>query len=143
MSKGKKVIGFLVALVVLGVATFGGVYFGITKSKNTGEKVVVIEEAFHEVGEIFIKLNDDKAKRYVKLNMSVSFDKKNKDLAAEILEKQVVMRDVSIYYLMSLNAEAFETGNEEKLKSDLIERMNQKLTKGKIMKVYISDIMVQ
>lgn len=143
MSKGKKIIGFVVALLVLGVATFGGVYFGITKGKDAEEKVVVIEESFHEVGEIFIKLNDDKVKRYVKLNMSVSFDKENKDLAAEILEKQVVMRDLSIYYLMSLNADAFETENEEKLKSDLIERMNQKLTKGTLMKVYISDIMVQ
>ena len=145
MSKGNKILGFIVAILILGVSTFGGVYFYLTKVEGaeTVKKEVVIEEAFHDIGEIFVNLNDDKVKRYVKLKLSVSFDKDNKDLAAEILEKQVVMRDISIYYLKSLTADAFEPENEENLKSDLIERFNQKLTKGTILEAYISEIIVQ
>lgn len=145
MSKGNKILGFIIAIVILGVATFGGVYFALTKGEGIEKvkKEVAIEEAFHDIGEIFVNLNDDKVKRYVKLKLSVSFNKENGDLAAEILEKQVVMRDVSIYYLKSLTADAFEPENEAKLKSDLIGRLNQKLTKGAVLEVYISEIIVQ
>ena len=145
MSKGNKILGFIVAILVLGVSTFGGVYFYLTKVEGTEtvKKEVVIEEAFHDIGEIFVNLNDDKVKRYVKLKLSVSFNKGNENLATEISEKQVVMRDVSIYYLKSLTADAFEPENEEKLKSDLIGRLNQKLTKGAVLEVYISEIIVQ
>ncbi|MGL5354507.1 MAG: flagellar basal body-associated FliL family protein [Clostridium sp.] len=142
MSKGKKIVIFIVAIAILGVATFGGVYFALSKGDKT-EKVVVIEEAFHEVGEIFVNLSDENSKRYVKLNMTISYDEKNTDLAAEIEKKHVVMRDVSNYYLKTCMASDFEAINQEKLKKDLTTRLNQKLTKGTIIDVYISEIIVQ
>lgn len=142
MSKGKKIIGFIIIILIIGVATFGGVYFSQMKVE-TEEKVVVVEEAFHEVGEIFVNLNDDKSKRYVKLNLSLSFDKKNEELATEITEKQVVMRDTAISYIRSCTSESFEPSNEQTLKNDIVNKINQKLTKGLILDVYISEIIVQ
>ena len=58
MSKGKKIIGFIVVLLVIGAATFAGVYFTSMKGGDTA-KVVVIEEITSEVGEIFVNLSDD------------------------------------------------------------------------------------
>ena len=149
MSKRTKILGFIVAIIVLGAATFGGVYIALTKSEGS-EKVEVkqeeggkVEESFHEIGEIFVNLTDDNAKRYVKLNLSLGFDKKNKDLLAEITEKQVVMRHVAINYIRSCTTKDFEPANEEQLKKELIERLNKELTKGTILNIYISEIMVQ
>ncbi|MGL5085582.1 MAG: flagellar basal body-associated FliL family protein [Clostridium sp.] len=142
MSKGKKIIGFIALIVVLGVGTFAGVYFGLSKSEGE-EKKIVIQEAFHEVGEIFVNLSDDNAKRYVKLKLSASYDEKNKDLGAEIEKKHVVMRDVANTYFSTCKAIDFEPINREKLKSDLIARLNQKLTGGTIIDIYISEIIVQ
>lgn len=148
MSKGKKILGFIVVIIVLGAATFGGVYLALTKSEES-EKVEIkeeegkVEEAFHEIGEIFVNLTDDNAKRYVKLNLSLGFDKKNKDLLAEITEKQVVMKHVAINYVRSCTTKDFEPANEEQLKKELIERLNKELTKGTVLNIYISEIMVQ
>ncbi len=112
------------------------------KGGNT-EKVVVIEEAFHEVGEVFVNLSDTDAKRYVKLNLSISFDEKNKELTAEVEKKHAVIRDVAIYYFKTCTAKDFEATNEETLKNELIKRLNQKLTKGVILNVSITEIIVQ
>ena len=141
-KKGKNtILIIIVLLLVVGGGPFAGTYYFM--SKNNTEKVVVIEEAFHEVGEIFVNLSDEGSKRYVKLNMTVSYDKKNKDLAAEITEKAVVIKDVAIFYIKSCKAKDFEPANEAVLKGDLIERINQKLSNGVLQDVYISDIIVQ
>lgn len=141
-KKGKN--GFviiLLLLIVVGGSTFGGVYYYM--SKNNASQPVVIEEAFFEVGEIFVNLSDDDSKRYVKLNMSISYDKSNGELAKEIEEKSVVIRDVSIFYIKSCKAKDFDPTNEVVLKGELINRINQKLTNGLLKDVYISDIIVQ
>lgn len=141
-QKSKKTISIVLFLLIcVGVGTFGGVYFFM--SRNNASKPVFVKESFVEIGEIFVNLSDETSKRYVKLNMSVSYDKSNKDLAKEIEEKKVVIRDVAIFYIKSCNANDFEPANEVILKGDLISRINQKLTSGILKDVYISDIIVQ
>lgn len=140
-KKGKGMIIILLLLIFVGAGTFGGTYF--IMSKNKAAQPVVVEEAFVEVGEIFVNLSDEGSKRYVKLNMSISYDKSNKDLATELEDKKVVIRDVAIFYIKSCQAKDFEPANEIILKGDLISRINQKLTRGVLKDVYISDIIVQ
>ena len=102
MAKNKKTILIVVILLILvGGGTFGGVYFYM--SKNTASKPVFIKEGFVEIGEIFVNLREKKKKRYVKLNMSVSYDKSNKDLSKEIEDKKVVIRDVANFYIKFYN----------------------------------------
>lgn len=136
----KKIIIYVIALILLGVSTFGGVY--LYTSQNA-EKEEVIKESFFELDEIFVNLNDKPEKRYVKLNVSISYDVKNKDLAKEVEEKKVVLRDTAIFYLKSCVADNFNAENESKLKKDLVTAMNQNLTSGTLVDVYVSDIIVQ
>ena len=81
-KKGNKLILIIAILAVLGGGTFGGVYYFM--NKDNASQPVVIQEAFFEVGEIFVNLSDEGSKRYIKLNLSISYDSKNKDLAKEI-----------------------------------------------------------
>ena len=141
-KKGKNTLLIvLVLLILVGGGTFAGTYYFV--SRNNATEPVVIEEAFIGIGEIFVNLSDEGAKRYVKLNMSVSYDKKNEDLAQEIEEKAVVIRDVSIFYIKACKAKDFDPANETVLKGELINRINKKLTKGQLKDIYISDIIVQ
>lgn len=138
---GKKNILFaILGLIVLGVGSFAGVYIYMNK---TAEKEIVIEEAYFELGEIFVNLNDENKKRYVKLNLSIGYDKENKDLTKEVEEKKVVMRDTVNYYLKSCTVDSFTPGNEAALKKELVTRINSKLKNGTLIDVYISEIMVQ
>ncbi|WP_411170350.1 flagellar basal body-associated protein FliL [Clostridium sp. MB05] len=140
-KKKSKLIIIIAIMAILGGGTFGGVYYFM--NKNNVSKPVVMEEAFFEVGEIFVNLSDEGTKRYVKLNLSISYDKNNKELVKEIEDKKVVLRDVAVFYIKSCKAKSFEPANEAVLKGDIIARMNQKLKSGVLKDVYISDIIVQ
>ena len=141
-KKGGKIILIVVAIILaLGGGTFAGVLFYM--NKNNDSQPVHIKEAFVEVGEIFVNLSDEDSKRYAKLNLSISYDSTNKDLAAELEEKSVVVRDVAIFYIKACKAKDFEPANEAILKGNLINKINQKLTSGVLKDAYISDIIVQ
>ena len=136
----KKIIIGVVALLVIAAAAFGGVY---VYSMNQDEKEHVIEEAYFELGEVFVNLDDKDTKRYVKLNLTLSFDKENEDLGLEIEEKKIVLRDTAIFYLKACVADDFSAANEEVLKSELITAQNKNLVNGTLVDIYINDIMVQ
>lgn len=140
-KKGSKLIIIIAILAILGGGTFGGVYYFM--NKNNASQPVVMEEAFFEVGEIFVNLSDEGSNRYIKLNISISYDKNNKDLTKEIEDKKVVLRDVANFYIKSCKAKDFEPANEAVIKGDIVARMNQKLKSGILKDVYISDIIVQ
>lgn len=140
-KKGGKLLIILVILVALGGGTFAGVYLNM--KKNNANQPVYIQETYVEVGEIFVNLSDEDAKRYVKLNLSLSYDSNNEDLGAEILEKQVVIKDTAIFYFKSLYAKDFSPANEAILKGNLIERLNKKFNSGLLIDIYISEIIVQ
>lgn len=141
-KKSGKIIMIVIAIILaIGGGTFAGVLFYM--NKNVDSKPVYIKEAFVEVGEIFVNLSDEDSKRYVKLNLSISYDSTNKDLATELEEKSVVVRDVAIFYIKACKAKDFEPANEAILKGNLINKINQKLTSGVLKDAYISDIIVQ
>lgn len=140
-KKGKFIFIIIAIILALGGGTFAGVYFYMNKNKES--QPVYIKEAFIEVGEIFVNLSDEGSKRYVKLNLSISYDSANKDLGKELTDKSVVIRDVAIFYIKACKAKDFDPANEAILKGDLINRINQKLTSGVLKDAYISDIIVQ
>lgn len=140
-KKGKFIFIVIAIILALGGGTFAGVFFYM--NKNNASQPVYIKEAFLEVGEIFVNLSDEGSKRYVKLNLSISYDSTNKDLGKELTEKSVVIRDVAIFYIKACKAKDFDPANEAILKGDLINRINQKLTSGVLKDAYISDIIVQ
>lgn len=140
-NKSSKLIIIIAIIVALGLGTFGGVYFFM--NKNNANQPVYIKETFVEVGEIFVNLSDENSKRYAKLNLSLSYDSANKELTSEIEEKQVVIKDIAVFYFKSLYAKDFEPANEAVLKGDLIARLNKGLNSGLLVDVYISEIIVQ
>ncbi|MBD7909835.1 MULTISPECIES: flagellar basal body-associated FliL family protein [Clostridium] len=134
-KKGNKMmIVVVLALVIAGIGTFGGVYFYM-QAKNT-VTVAKVETANYQLMEdTQINLSDKGAKKYLKTSVALSYDKSNKNLAKEIEEKKLNIQDATVWYLKGKQSTDFEADKKEELKKGLVEIINKELDKGKIVDV--------
>lgn len=143
-SKGIMIILFILGLLVLGTATFGGVYLFMKTNSNIKDQEVVIENTYLDLGEVTVNLSDEGGKRYFKGQLSVGYDKKDKKLAEELESNLVVVKDIVIFYFKGQKADFVNsTANEEEMKKQLMENINKELVKGKINDIRFNSIIVQ
>lgn len=140
-SNLKFIIITVMALLVIGVAVFLGVYF--TMSKNAEPKEVIVVETYTELGQILVNLSDEGNKKYVQMSATLTYDSANSELAEEITTKNVALKDSAIFYLKSLKTTDFSAENELSLKQNLVERLNANLTSGKIIDIKFNELLVQ
>lgn len=143
-NKGIMIVLFILGLLVLGSATFGGVYL-FMKTKNTVEaQDVVVENAYMDLAEFTVNLADEGGKRYFKGELSLGYDKTKTKLAEELTSNQVVVRDDIIFYFKGQKADYINNvANKEAIKKQLIDAINKDLTKGKITDVRFKSMIVQ
>jgi flagellar protein FliL len=143
-NKGVLVILFILGLVVLGGATFGGVYL-FMKTKTTVEsQEVIIETTYMELKEFTVNLGDEGGKRFFKGEISIGYDKSKEKLAEELKGKEVVLRDDIIFYFKSQKAEYINNvENTENMKKQLMDAINKDLTKGKITDIRFKSMIIQ
>ena len=143
-GKGLMVVLFILGLIVLGAATFGGVYLFMKTNKTVSAQQVVIEQTYVDLDEFTINLADEGGKRYFKGELSLGYDKSDKKVAEEITNNTVVIRDAIIFYFKGQKAEFVnDINNKEKIKEDLIEAINKELQKGKITDIRFKNMIVQ
>ena len=143
-GKGLMVVLFILGLIVLGAATFGGVYLFMKTNKTVSVQQVVIEQTYVDLDEFTINLADEGGKRYFKGELSLGYDKSNKKVSEEITNNTVVIRDAIIFYFKGQKAEFVnDINNKEKIKEDLIESINKELQKGKITDIRFKNMIVQ
>lgn len=142
-SKGgsNKIVVVILALIVLGAGAFGGFYLYLNTTNRSTKSV---EEVKVPVGEeMMIKLSDEGGNRYLKANVTISYDKRDKNVGKELTNKAVEVKDKTLFYLMSKKVADFKAENEEKLKTDLINEINKILNDGKIVDVYFGQLLTQ
>lgn len=143
-GKGLMVVLFILGLIVLGAATFGGVYLFMKTNKTVSAQQVVVEQIYVDLDEFTINLADEGGKRYFKGELSLGYDKSDKKVAEEITNNTVVIRDAIIFYFKGQKAEFVnDINNKEKIKEDLIEAINKELQKGKITDIRFKNMIVQ
>lgn len=143
-GKGVMVILFILGLMVLGAATFGGVYLYMKTSKTIDAQEVVIENEYMDLAEFTVNLADEGGKRYFKGELALGFDKTKEKLKEELTGNQVVVRDIIIFYFKSQKAEYINNvENSEAMKKQLIESINKDLKKGKITDIRFKSMIVQ
>lgn len=143
-GKGLMVVLFILGLIVLGAATFGGVYLFMKTNKTVSAQQVVVEQIYVDLEEFTINLADEGGKRYFKGELSLGYDKSDKKVAEEITNNTVVIRDTIIFYFKGQKAEFVnDINNKEKIKEDLIEAINKELQKGKITDIRFKNMIVQ
>jgi flagellar FliL protein len=89
-----------------------------------------------------VNLNDLGGRRMLKLTMSVDAD--NKDLADEINAKMPQFRDTILLLLSSIQSDDVSSlDGKQRLKNQMLNRMNPNLTQGKIRDLYFLEMVVQ
>ena len=143
-NKGILVILFILGLIVIGAATFGGVYIFMKTNKTVSAQEVIIENTYKDLAEFTVNLADEGGKRYFKGEISLGYDKTKTKLTDEITANQVVIRDDIIFYLKSQKADYINNAaNETAIKKQLMDAINKDLTKGKITDVRFKSMIVQ
>ncbi|BCZ48586.1 hypothetical protein psyc5s11_46530 [Clostridium gelidum] len=143
-GKGVMIILFILGLLVLGAATFGGVYLYMKTSKTIDAKEVVIENTYMDLKEFTVNLADEGGKRYFKGELSLGYDITKDKLKTELTANEVVVRDDIIFYFKSQKADYINNvENKEAMKKQLIEAINKDLTKGKITDIRFKSMIIQ
>ena len=143
-GKGLMIILFILGLIVLGAASFGGVYLFMKTNKTVSAQPVIKEQTYVDLEEFTVNLADEGGRRYFKGELSLGYDKDDKKVAEEITNNTVVIRDAIIFYFKGLKAEYInDINNKEKIKEELITSINKELKKGKITDLRFKNMIVQ
>lgn len=143
-GKGLMIVLFILGLIVLGAASFGGVYLFMKTNKNVSAQPAIKEQTYVDLEEFTVNLADEGGKRYFKGEISLGYDKDDKKLPDELANNSVVIRDAIIFYFKGQKAEYInDINNKEKIKEELIVAINKELLKGKINDIRFKNMIVQ
>lgn len=143
-NKGILVVLFVLGLIVLGAAAFGGVYIFMKNNKTVDSKEVVVETSYYDLKEFTVNLGDEGGKRFFKGEISLGYDKSKTKLEEELKSNEVVVRDDIIFYLKSQKADYINnSANSEAIKKQIMEAVNKDLKAGKIIDVRFKSMLVQ
>ncbi len=136
-----KVIIILLLLIVVGGVAFGGMYFFGNKSSTTASKTVAVTELTYSLDEFLVNLIDDGELTYLKVTVYIGYEE-NAKLTTELETQKPVIRDIVNTYMRSKKSSDFSATGVNTIKTDLIERINPVLTKGKISHMYFNSIVI-
>ena len=143
-NKGILIILFVLGLIVIGGAAFGGTYLFMKNKATVEAKEVVIENTYMDLAEFTVNLADEGGKRYFKGELSLGYDKTKTKLVEELTGSQVVIRDDIIFYFKSQKAEFINNAeNKEVIKKQLMDAINKDLTKGKLTDIRFKSMIIQ
>jgi flagellar FliL protein len=141
------VILLIVTLVlVLALAGFFGYYMFFSKdsksSNGGGNKATSTkaEEFTSELNKFVVNLADED-KRYIQTTIVLAYE--NEKLAEEITKKTPQVCDIINRTLRSKKAEDFDGEGLDKVKNEMVSKINEVLTAGKITNIYFQEIIIQ
>lgn len=145
----KPLLISIVVLIVIFIGSFMFFTFMLNSNKSKGNKVAAQQTVEKKelvnlgLGEEFVvNLADQGGKRYIKTNIVVAYNKKNKEFAKVAEEKTIVLRDATINYLKLKTVD--ETKDTEAIKKGLIDALNKALgSKDVIEDIYFQSLIVQ
>lgn len=78
------------------------------------------------------------------LNTSIALEYYEKKLESELAEKNVMIRDVILSILLSKTLDELDgVANKDSLRSEILDKCNQKLRNGKLTRVYFTNFVMQ
>ncbi|WP_346936987.1 flagellar basal body-associated FliL family protein [Clostridium sp.] len=149
-GSSKLVLIIVTAIVIFALIT-GAVFVGYTVAtkqagkNNSGasESNLLEKEATLDLKEFLVNLSDEEKSKFVKVNIFLGSDGKNKKLQKELTAKVPQIRDCINKILRTKKSTDFTTEGEVLLKEEIIVKANELLNNGKIANVYFTDLIVQ
>lgn len=151
-NKLNIVIIILLVLIIAGMVGIVGGYFLLVKGKtttaNTTEVTVTsAQENTYTLDEFTINLSDTDSQKYINAQVSLGYDESQTKLKSELESTEVVKKpilsDAVISVIRNKKASDFQGAGLEKVKQEIIDAVNPDLSKGKILHVYFSKLVIQ
>jgi flagellar protein FliL len=148
-EKGKKKKGLnplILVIIVLVLAVVGmAAYFLVFKQTSTPGPYVPAEvvEAKWATDEFLVNLADKDVDRYLKTTVVLGYDSTDTVLATELTDQEDVIRDAVIRVLMTKKKTELDNAGIDKLKVELIKKVNAVLGGNKIISVYFNQFVIQ
>lgn len=147
----KKRLGFkMILMAAAGALLVGGLlmgaviyFFGIPGVVPKMKATPPPQYELLELGERVVNLADHGGMRYLRLRIVLEF-KKNEKLSAEIKAKNAPVMEDILHVLRSKSVDDIRPlDKEEKVKQEIVSKINTRLKNGKVEKVYFSDFLIQ
>lgn len=95
-----------------------------------------------QLDQFIVNLLSQGGRRYLKINIGLEMTTAN--LENELNAKRALVRDIIIGILTSKSPEDISTTRgKDKMKEEIVQRLNENLVDGKIRNVFISDMAIQ
>lgn len=142
----KIVIIGISALVILGAGTFGTLYFigqfGGDKKAATAPAARPIIGNTWAIDPFIVNLADHQGERYLKVVMQLEVS--DPAITAQLEQLKPKLRDNVMDLLTAKTyAELMEAGGKQRLRDEIVLRLNSFLPKGGIVKVYFTEFVIQ
>ena len=149
-EKGKKKKGLnplILVIIVLVLAVVGmAAYFLVFKQASTPGPYVPTQvvEAKWATDEFLVNLADKDIDRYLKTTIVLGYDSVDTVLVTELTNQEDVIRDAIIRVLMTkTKIELQDMVGIDKLKVEIIKKVNAVLGGNKIISVYFNQFVIQ
>lgn len=150
-NKLNVIIIALLIIIIVGMAGIVGGYFLLVKGKTatttTTTVVTSAEENTYTLDEFTINLADTDSEKYINAQVSLGYDSSLSKLKSELESTEVVKKpilsDAVISVIRNKKAADFKGDGLDKIKQEIIDAVNQDLSKGKILHVYFSKLVIQ
>jgi len=141
-SRVKWIILGTVVLLVLAAGAGGGIYYFTTMSgAHRGQSKPVIGILW-PMEPFIVNLIDNGGERYLKT--AIQLEVSQQDTVAELEQLKPKLRD-SILDLLSAKSynDLMDMGGKQRLRDEIVLRLNSFLTTGKVDRVYFTELVVQ
>ena len=141
----KIVIIALSSLVIVAGGVFGALYY--FSSAAAGKKAEPAAArpligALWPMDPFIVNLLDNQGERYLKI--VIQLEMSDQPVLAELDQLKPKLRDNVLDLLTAKTySELMEPGGKQRLRDELAMRLNSYLTKGKVLKVYFTDFVIQ
>lgn len=155
-KKGGKLKWIIIGVVLLAILGAGG-YFGYTMFLAPQEDEATAEETTAEGENVpleslegtlvplpvfLVNLADPLGRRYLKLGMEVEV--LDPEVQANLAKYEARIKDSLLLYLSSQTYDSLATMDAKmKLKQEVVDRLNQILGNGSVLRVYITEMVIQ
>ncbi len=119
-----------------------------TQSKMQKKKNIARNSDLMQIGPIYpldqfiVNLLSDNGSRFLKIKMDLEMS--SQELTTELDKKKPLIRDIVIRTLTSKTFQEVSTGKgKEKLKDELVDRINSVLADGSIKNIFFTEFVVQ
>ena len=133
-----------VSLVIVAAAVGGGLYYfsGAETVKKKPQAPPPIIGTLWPMEPYIVNLRDNNGERYLKVVLQLEMS--NPELVSELNLLKPKLRDSTLDLLTTRSyQELQEFSGKQKLREDIMIRLNSFLTSGKIVRIYFTDFVIQ